>query len=326
MFGAVIDTAIGLVLVFLLFSIVLSTLIEAISGALSLRAKAFENAIANLIANPVNVRKGFVLGGRLTAMFGAHKRAAITGMATARAANAPCADYTKVYCHALVAGIGGTSRPSYVPAANFASAVIDELNGSNVAGAVQAVKDNIAALPDGDFKQTLSALMLQAGDNLDKLRTGIEGWYDSAMDRVSGDYKRFSQVITLILGLVIAAACNVDAIHVGQSLYADPTQRAVIEAAAEKQVAQAPPGDAANATFGDVTTARDQLIQLGPIGWTDRTMSSSDAGRDVSVVFGWLLTTLAGMMGAPFWFDTLKSLVNVRNAGPKPTSSTSDDK
>ena len=323
MFGAVIDTALGLVLMFLLFSVLLSTLMELISGVLDLRAKAFENAVANLIEDPQTVQGGFASLGRITAMFGAHKQAAI---AQRTAADTP---YTKIYCHGLVAGISATNKPSYVPAANFATAVIDELNGTNVAGAVQAVKDNIAALPDGDFKQTLTALMLQAGDDIDKLRTGIEGWYDSAMDRLSGDYKRFTQVITLVLGLVIAAAFNVDAIHAGQSLYADPTQRAVIEAAAEKQVAQpAPSGnqtpDVTGATLAQVMSARDQLIRLGPIGWTDKTLSSSDYAGDGVVVLGWLLTTLAGLMGAPFWFDALKSLVNVRNAGPKPLSSTSD--
>ena len=326
MFGAVIDTAIGLVLVFLLYSILLSTLMEMLAGILDLRAKAFENAVANLIGDPQSVRSGFAWFGKITAMFGAHKKAAIAKVDAAKLAETPYADYTLVYCHGLVAGISATNKPSYVPAANFATAVIDELNGTSVAGAVQAVKDNIAALPEGDFKQTLNALMLQTGDDLDKLRTGIERWYDSAMDRLSGDYKRFTQVITFGLGLIIAVAFNVDAIHAGQSLYADPTQRAVIEAAAARQVAQpGPPNLATNATtWADVTTARDQLIQLGPIGWTDQTVSSTDPLKDGLVGLGWLLTAVAGLMGAPFWFDALKSLVNVRNAGPKPLSSTSD--
>ena len=46
---------------------------------------------------------------------------------------------------------------------------------------------------------------------------------------------------------------------------------------------------------------------------------------DPWVGLGWLLTALAGLMGAPFWFDTLKTLVNVRSAGPKPSSTTSGD-
>lgn len=37
-----------------------------------------------------------------------------------------------------------------------------------------------------------------------------------------------------------------------------------------------------------------------------------------SHVVGWILTILAISLGAPFWFDVLNKLVNVRNAGQKP--------
>jgi hypothetical protein len=39
-------------------------------------------------------------------------------------------------------------------------------------------------------------------------------------------------------------------------------------------------------------------------------------------LIGWTMSAFAIMMGAPFWFDLLNKFVNVRNAGPKPPSST----
>jgi len=36
------------------------------------------------------------------------------------------------------------------------------------------------------------------------------------------------------------------------------------------------------------------------------------------MIFGWLLTMVAVAMGAPFWFDLLNKVMNVRNAGKKP--------
>lgn len=39
------------------------------------------------------------------------------------------------------------------------------------------------------------------------------------------------------------------------------------------------------------------------------------------IFFGWLLAAMAISMGAPFWFDLLGKVVNVRNAGSKPASS-----
>lgn len=38
------------------------------------------------------------------------------------------------------------------------------------------------------------------------------------------------------------------------------------------------------------------------------------------ILFGWLITGIAISMGAPFWFDLLGKVINVRNSGSKPTS------
>jgi hypothetical protein len=35
-------------------------------------------------------------------------------------------------------------------------------------------------------------------------------------------------------------------------------------------------------------------------------------------LLGWMLTILAISLGAPFWFDMLNKLVNVRSAGKSP--------
>jgi hypothetical protein len=37
---------------------------------------------------------------------------------------------------------------------------------------------------------------------------------------------------------------------------------------------------------------------------------------------GWLISGVAIAMGAPFWFDLLSKLMNVRNSGSKPPSPT----
>jgi hypothetical protein len=42
-------------------------------------------------------------------------------------------------------------------------------------------------------------------------------------------------------------------------------------------------------------------------------------------VVGWLITGLAVALGAPFWFDLLNKLVNLRGSGPRPTPATQTD-
>ena len=49
---------------------------------------------------------------------------------------------------------------------------------------------------------------------------------------------------------------------------------------------------------------------------------SQDSGGWVLKVIGWLITGLAVALGAPFWFDLLNKLVNLRGAGPRPAPAT----
>ena len=43
-------------------------------------------------------------------------------------------------------------------------------------------------------------------------------------------------------------------------------------------------------------------------------------------IVGLIVTVLAIMMGAPFWFDVLNKISNLRGSGAKPASSTDDKK
>ena len=55
-------------------------------------------------------------------------------------------------------------------------------------------------------------------------------------------------------------------------------------------------------------------------------LSSTLGALVVGHLFGWLLTLAAISLGAPFWFDMLKSLMNIRNAGRSPEDKEAADK
>jgi hypothetical protein len=362
-FGTTIDTAIGLILVFALFAMLVSTAMEVLAGVFALRSKALANTIAQLIEDP-KVESGFFSSvTSLWNMFGAHRDAATAPARAAQTAQRAAASdpakqpaavaaaaaatnhaarqvvtFADVYQHALVAGASGNDKPSYVPAANFAAALLQQLSAASPGPVVRLasppgagdlyndIKAGIAALPsEGDLSQALTSLEAQAQGDLDKLRAGIETWFDGAMDRLSGQYKRYTQVITFLLAFALAAAFNVDTLHVARTIYAEPTLRNSLATAAEQQVqAGWPPTNATNATLsntiGQYSTVATQLSNVAPIGWP------TPNRLDLSTWFGWLLTAFAAMMGGPFWFGILSTLVNARNAGPKPESSTSTAK
>jgi hypothetical protein len=49
-----------------------------------------------------------------------------------------------------------------------------------------------------------------------------------------------------------------------------------------------------------------------PVGWETFPPTS------LLAYFGWIATASSALFGAPFWFDLLQRIVNLRGTGPKP--------
>ena len=59
---------------------------------------------------------------------------------------------------------------------------------------------------------------------------------------------------------------------------------------------------------------RDQLVQAQAPTVQQVNTAVERQGGWLRVLFGWLITAIAISMGAPFWFDLIGRIVNVRNA------------
>ncbi len=209
------------------------------------------------------------------------------------------------------------------------------------------------------LRLTLSSLLMgieeasaAGGDCLQVLRINIESWFNDAMDRLSGRYKRKAQLTAFIVGLGIAAVLNVDTINISNQLWREPIVRQAITANATQIIGQS--GQANPPGVTDLVMAlQDQFLNVSlPIGWIFDNKATL-AGVNCSFVpdgrstFGlawsggclrpvdtplastgwlWSLTKLAGLLmtglattqGSSFWFDVLVKIVNVRGAGIKP--------
>ncbi len=185
-----------------------------------------------------------------------------------------------------------------------------------------------------------SAKVVNKEQELQQFQKEIEAWFDRSMDRSSGVYKRNAKGIALLLGLAIATATNADTNHMVRRLSKDEAARAIITQRAI-QVSQSDPQAASDpdALRKEVETVEGPNSFLEPaalpFGWTEANQQQQhDEEKEWQLfgwyvpylkrIFGWLLTSLAIAMGAPFWFDMLSRVVNVRNAGPKPASSSQD--
>ncbi len=185
-------------------------------------------------------------------------------------------------------------------------------------------------LPDGQVKRSVLALIQRSNRQLELAQASIEGWFNDAMDRVSGWYKRRTQIWTLVIALALTLVANADTIHIARQLWTDPVLRAAVVEEAKVRAQKPRPTisveykDEDDPTNPTVTRnegnqlsdkERDLLGQL--LGWHD---PIKDSLRP-QVFLGWLLTVLALSLGAPFWFDLLNKFMNVRFAGKSPDES-----
>lgn len=165
-------------------------------------------------------------------------------------------------------------------------------------------------------------------------------WYNDAMDRLSGWYKRKSSLAALSIGILIAALFNIDSIEFARHLWRDASLQQVLRSAAIYETAG----------VGPVTVER--LVQNGyftiPIGWDiqkepiinvmgcnwtsmpgfelggycymmEPLQSTANGWRWlIEKVVGLLISAIAGSQGSSIWFDTLQKFVNIRLSGKKP--------
>lgn len=274
----VLNVAIGLVFCFAATALAASTLTEVLASLVKLRANSLVSGVQQMLNDPK-----------------------FNDLALA------------VYNHALVHPQGDGqmsdrsrfwtySGPSYIKSANFATALVDVLEQRGIAG-----------LPEGQVKQAIDGMVARAKGDVGQLQQHFANWFDTAMDRVSGAYKRKAQLISFLSALLLAVTINVDATHVVSVLWANP---ALARGIADKAVT-------ADASITPAK-AMEQLTTL-PVGPKLLQACNTD---EWSCVFnrritgynllGWLITAVAAVFGAPFWFDMLGRLAQLRGAGPKP--------
>jgi hypothetical protein len=218
----------------------------------------------------------------------------------------------RLYQHPLVASLSTpNSKPSYIPSRTFALALLDLIAPATTDGTrtLADLKTGLANLP-GPLQRTLTTLLEESQDDVERLKKQIEIWFNNGMDRASGWYKRKTQWLQFFLGLSIVIVLNIDSVHIGRALWAvnSPLRASLVESA-KSFVAQ--PGGT-NRPMKDVVDAISTASL--PIGWSE----FPKPDQWPTVIVGWLITAFAVSLGAPFWFDLLNKFVNVRASGKAP--------
>lgn len=271
--SSIIEVAIGLSFCYATLALMVSTVQEALASALHLRAHTLLDGIKTMLNDP-----------------------RFTGLARDLYSHAlinPHDDGQALNQHAL------KHKPSYIQPLHFAIALTDAIG--RTPGHSGQLGDAIAAVADVQLRRALQGLYGRAGGDVALFQDGVAGWFDSAMARVSGEYKRRSLLISLLLTLLLTVLFNIDTVHLLKTLWQQPALAAQITAAP--------------ATLDRQTI--DLLFAL-PIGWSHFPPVFDRAF--LLQVAGWLITTASALFGAPFWFSTLQRFMQLRGTGAKPAA------
>lgn len=309
-FDSLLETCIGLALMYVLLSLLATTINEHIATLFGLRAATLQSGLRSLF------------GGS--------------------AALEPLLDHSllaRLKAPASPLAAGAEAAPAYLSGENFARALIDTLGSQTPIGqgaTFQAITKTINDLPDDDkMKGTLRSLVTSAGDDLTTLRDHTAQWFDGEMSHLQGFYKQKMHLISALVGLAMAVALNADSLAVAQTLWRNPVLRlqlaqagAMIDQQAHSTITTGTGNAAAAQPSLDAQTISTQL-QAFPIGWDDQTLSTWTSGwtqwagwrARLLALAGWLVTMIAISLGAPFWFDMLGNLVNLRGAARPPATS-----
>lgn len=231
------DVFIGLIFIFLLYSLLATIVQELIARFLDLRARMLVKAIRVLLDDREKVKEGFFR--RLWAHIRDNMRHFFCPL--------PAASFSKVfYTHPAIKYLSQSSwksKPSYIAPDTFSGVIIQLLRGSNYKGqdaqmnliqktleetpSVSAGNGNnkVVASIEPETLDFLKQLFYDAQNDIDKFRAGLENWFNETMGAVSEWYKKQSQTLLFVIGLVIAVTFNVDAIAICKILSRDKTAR-----------------------------------------------------------------------------------------------------
>lgn len=273
MFGIeALNIVIGLIFIYLLFSLFVSIINEIIGNLFNSRGSKLFDSIHALIGED-----------GIKEMMNDHRIKALadTGSDVIDAAS-KLSDIKKAW-------------PDYIPESVFAD-VIADLDNSKLKGSIENL--------DTEIKN--SALK-------------IKEIYETALVKTRKTYINYARKLTIVVSAMVVLAFNVDSISIFKDLANNPEHAAIVANMAERYITENDSSSSAEIqqSIADLkieladlhkTQLQDLDSTLG-LGWQKTRFWTDLKWHSIP---GWIITILALSLGAPFWFDLLKKVVNIK--------------
>lgn len=339
MFGSeLLEVAIGLVLIYLSISLICSGINELFAKIFGLRAKTLEEGLLRMFKDPKLVES--LLNHPLIKESG---QSGTWQKVSRTSAPGGASNLEKTSREADTAP--DNTPVINIPRQHFVPALADILKNRGAKGLIQDIEfdpiKDILTRATGKVDKAKG----DAENYIESERARIEAWFDGEMAKLSAWYKKKSQQIILVVSILLCGFFNVDTIFIGKTLYLDNSMREAIVQVATDRVAKPLPGGNNTQPTPMVETAsqpaagndtRDMKVIINdiednlegialPLGWNFYTGQDYPWGALPGSSWSWvwkfigiLLTVMAVTLGAPFWYDILKKMIELSSSAKKP--------
>lgn len=211
-----------------------------------------------------------------------------------------------------------------------------------IADPFERFKAGVDKMNYSPLKSQLRSFYEKSAD-INSLKLAIENWFNDYMARASGWYKNATQKNLFYISLVVALVFNIDSLHIINKLQKDDSLRVNLVMKAEEMVysnALAKKDSMYSKQYSGeleylkkMNVFKDSLDNmyihrtdsiLGeiesagiPIGYQGKFNPNGDKFYWIWWFFGILISAYALSFGAPFWFEVITKVINIRRAGVK---------
>lgn len=336
-----IDVFLGLISVFLLYSLLASIIMETVAKILGLRARMTLRAISKLLedsdqveGNPFTRLSSTLTKGRywsnfnnrqLTALFYAHPN--IKNLGQNDLFRKPSTITQEMFAETFIQILRGENLITNIPPTDLISKNLNLIEGDREKQGILNVPDWYSMSsyqPLGKNSKIIicpltlyqiKQFLFDSHSDIDVFKEKLMKWYNEMMDRATGWYTKQTRLILFIIGLFIALSFNVDAIYISKKLSTDKTLRdKMIQVGVQLQKTSTDNKDSTiteshNAILRNFRTLEEAENIIGRAPFEDFKAIN---------ILGWIVTGFAISLGAPFWFDLLSKIMSIRQAGNKP--------
>jgi len=336
----ILDLVAGIIFIFFLLSIICSSIVEMVLTATKVRSQILGQWLLHIFDTKITDAKNeqFPLGQMIM------DHCAVTVLSDKK--KPPAYIDSKNFVSAVIDKI---------------SAYSSVINPKSIEEIIKSIESTTAISGElkrtfmiyaNEVRDTLDLVTVKTTGAIEMFRHKLENWFDSNMDRLTGTLKTsYTRRFTLIAALILTVLLNADTIAISKYLYNNPEARLRVAAKAyetsaddsirsdmekikQKAMANDPVmkltinqlSDSLKAKLDVINKANAALRESIPLGWSLSEFAGNKkwyewAGLWFGKLVGMVITVLAVMMGAPFWFDVLNKVSNIRGNGKKPEES-----